>query len=181
MGSRQSAEGERARLPALSRRAVLVGTSAAAVSPQASPAKPLAAATPSGNATQLYRHWVHLDRQIERLLLRWGDIEGWLLETHNWHRLSEAEQAALPEGRALRDVDAQLKRLCAERDGLLDRLPRRGAATVETVAARLAVVERLLYREDNPEAHDMIVGSRRDLRAMMASGPLREAVGHELT
>ena len=171
MGSRQSAAGEGARLPALSRRAVLVGTSAAAASPQASAAAPLAAVTASSSdATRLYKHWLQLDRQVERLLLRWGDIEGWLLEAHNWHRLSDAEQAALPEGQALRDVDAQLKRLSAKRDGLLDKLPRQGAGTLEAIAARLAVVERLLYRDDHPEAHAMIVGSRRDLTALMASG-----------
>jgi hypothetical protein len=175
MGSRQSAEGERARLPALSRRAVLVGTSAAAASPRASAATPLGPVTPPGNATRLYKHWVQLDRQAERLLLRWGDIEGRLFETHNWHRLSEAEQAALPEGQPLRDTDAQLKRVCAERDGLLDELPRQGARTLEAITARLAVVERLLYREDHPEAYDMVAGSRRDLTALMAGGVVREA------
>lgn len=174
MGSRQSAAGERARLPALSRRAVLVGTSAAATAPQAGVAHPLPSVTASGTATGLYRRWVHLDREIERLLLRWGDIEGWLFETHNWHRLSEAEQAALPAGQLLRDVDTQLKRLCAERDGLLEKLPRSGADTLETVAARLAVVERLLYRDDHPEAYDMILGSRRDLTTLMA----RSGEGH---
>ncbi|MBJ7411258.1 MAG: helicase [Phenylobacterium sp.] len=179
MGSRQSAEGERARLPALSRRAVLVGTSAAAASPSAAAATPTGVVRPAGQAARLYRRWVCLDREVERLLLRWGDIEGWLFDTHNWHRLSEAEQAALPEGQALRDVDAQLKRLCAERDGLLDELPRHGARTLDAIAARLAVVERLLYREDHPEAYDMIVGSRRDLAALTTRAPIREALGHE--
>jgi hypothetical protein len=168
MGSRQSAAGERARLPALSRRAVLIGTSAAVSAPKVAAAHAAAPVTASGTATGLYRRWVHLDQEIERLLLRWGDIEGWLFETHNWHRLSEAEQAALPAGQALRDVDVQLKRLCAERDGLLDKLPRSGAETLETIGARLAVVERLLYRDDHPEAYDMILGSRRDLTTLMA-------------
>jgi hypothetical protein len=179
MGSRQSAEGERARLSALSRRAVLVGTSATA-SLRASAATRLGTVTPPGDATRLYKHWVQLDRQAERLLLRWGDIEGRLFETHNWHRLSAAEQAALPEGQALRDVDAQLTRLCAERDGLLDKLPRRGASTLEAVAARLAVVERLLYREDHPEAYDMVAGSRRDLAALMNNAPSGKALDHGL-
>ena len=175
MGSRQLAKGERARLPALSRRAVLVGTSAAAASPHASAATPLGASTlPAADATRLYKHWVHVDRQVERLLLRWGDIEGWLMQAHGWHRLSEAEQAALPEGQALRDTDAQLKRLFVERDSLLDKLPSQGATTLEAISARLAVVERLLYRDDHPEAHAMIVGSRRDLTALMAGGNRRE-------
>jgi hypothetical protein len=117
---------------------------------------------------------VQLDRQAERLLLRWGDIEGRLMQAHDWHRLSEAQKAALPEGQPLRDTDAQLKRVFAVRDGLLDKLPRQGASTLEAITARLAIVERLLYRDDHPEAYDMIVGSRRDLTALRASGSVRE-------
>lgn len=169
MGSRQQTEGGGVRLPALSRRAMLVGTSAAAAASGANAATPLVANAPASiDPTKLYRHWVSLDLEVERLLLRWGDVEAWLDQEHNWLRLSEAEQAALPEGQALRDVDARLKDLFTERDGLLDKLPTRGAKTLDAIAARLAVVERLIYREDAPEAHAMIVGSRHDLCAIMA-------------
>lgn len=167
MGSRQQTEGERARLPQLSRRAMLVGTSAAASGAGAS--APLGAgAHPFTDPTKLYKHWVALDREVERLLLRWGDVEGWLIGEHNWCRLSEAEQAVLPEAQVLREVDERLKRVMGARDSLLDKLPSRGATTLNAVAARLGVVERLLYREDHPEAHAMIVGSRRDLTAILA-------------
>jgi hypothetical protein len=169
MGSRQQTEGKGARLPALSRRAMLVGTSAAAAASGASATAPLSAQPPAfSDPTTLYKHWVSLDREIERLLLQWGDVEGRLMQEHNWYQLSEAERARLPEGQNFRDLDARLNRLFAERDGLLDKLPTRGARTLEAVAARLAVVERLLYRDDHPEAHAMVVGSRRDLAAIMA-------------
>jgi hypothetical protein len=169
MGSRQQTEGEGVRLPALSRRAVLVGTSATAAAPGAKAAAPLRIEAQAPiDPTKLYKHWVSLDMEVERLLLRWGDVEAWLDEEHNWLRLSEAEQAALPEGQVLRDVDARLKALFAERDGLLDELPTRGAQTLDAIAARLWVAERLFYRDDHPELHAMIVGSRRDLYAIMA-------------
>ena len=169
MGSRQQTEGEGARLPALSRRAMLVGTSAAAAASGANATASLTAVPGRiTDPTTLYKHWVSLDRDVERQLLRWGDVEGWLMQQYNWHQLSEAEQAALPEGHALRDIDERLGRLYAERDGLFDKLPRRGAQTLAAIAARLAVVGRLICREDEPEAHAMIVGSRRDLCAIIA-------------
>lgn len=172
MGSRQQAEGEGARLPALSRRAMLVGTSAAAAASSANAtAPPATVAGRIADPTMLYRHWVSLDREVEQLLLRWGDVEGWLMQQYDWHQLSEAEQAALPQGQVLREIDERLKRVMGERDGLLDKLPRGGAKTLDAVAARLAVVERLFYRDDHPEAHAMIVGSQRDLRAIIAGLP----------
>lgn len=172
MGSRQQTEGEGARLPALSRRAMLVGTSAAAAASSAKATAPLAALSGQiTDPTALYKHWVSLDRDVEHLLLRWGDVEGWLMQQYDWHQLSEAEQAALLEGQVLRQIDERLKRVMGERDALLDKLPRRGAKTLDAVAARLAVVERLFYRDDHPEAHAMIVGSQRDLRAIIAGRP----------
>lgn len=169
MGSRQQTEGGGARLPALSRRTMLVGTSAAAAASGANAKAPLwAGAHAFSDPTKLYEHWLTLDREVERLLLQWGDVEGWLMTEHNWHRLSEAEQSMLSEGRALREIDARLNSLCAERDGLLRKLPTRGAQTLDAIAARLRVAERLIYRDDHPEAHALIVGSRRDLCAIRA-------------
>ena len=169
MGSRQQTEGEGARLPALSRRAMLVGTSAAAAASGANAAAPLRVQPPASiDPTKLYKHWVSLDMEVERLLERWGDVEAWLADEHGWLRLNKAEQAALPEGQVLRDVDARLEDLFAERDGLLERLPTQGARTLDVIAARLWVAERLFYRDDHPELHAMIVGSRRDLCAIMA-------------
>lgn len=168
MGSRQQTEGEGVRLPALSRRAILVGTSAAAAVSGARAAAPLGPQPhPFSNPADLYKHWVSLDQETEQLLLEWGNVEGLLMQKHNWYQLSEDERTALPEGQALRDLDTRLNRLFRERDGLLDKLPTRGARSLEAVAARLAVVERLLYPDDHPEAHAMVVGSRRDLGAIM--------------
>lgn len=172
MGSRQQTDGEGARLPALSRRAMLVGTSAAAAASGANATAPLTGVPGRiTDPTALYKHWVSLDRDVEHLLLRWGNVEGWLMQQYDWYQLNEAEQAALPEGQVLREIDERLKRVMGERDALLDKLPRRGAKTLDAVAARLAVVERLFYRDDHPEAHAMIVGSQRDLRAIIAGRP----------
>jgi len=170
MGSRQLTEGEGARLPALSRRAMLVGTSTAAAASGAKVTAPLATeAQAFNNPTRLYEHWISLDKEVERLLAQWGDVEAWLMREHNWYRLSEAERSTLPEGRTLGEIDERLNSVFAERDGLLGKLPTRGARTVDVVAARLQVAERLIYRDDHPEAHAMIVGSRRDLNEIVAA------------
>src|SRR5213076_3096152 len=101
MATRRKADGEGARLPALSRRAVLAGTSVAAFGA----AKPLAAASnfPSTTAlvasdegTRRCASWLAIDAKIARLQRRWGDLESWLAKEHNWFKLSPAEQQALP-------------------------------------------------------------------------------------
>src|SRR5581483_12145055 len=102
MGSRRKTDGESVRPPALSRRAVLAGTSAAAFGA----AKPVAAiaantlsATPlavSNEGTRRCANWLAIDTKIARLQTRWAKLESWLAKEHNWFQLSSAEQQALP-------------------------------------------------------------------------------------
>jgi len=46
-----------------------------------------------------------------------------------------------------------------------------GAPNVEAIVTRLAVVERLIWPEDHPEAHAMIARSRLDLIALSQGNP----------
>jgi hypothetical protein len=172
MVSCRKTEGESVRLPALSRRAVLAGTSAAAFGA----AKPVvAAATITSSATAVVvsdegtrrcANWLAIDAKIARLQTRWGDLESWLAKKHNWFNLSPAEQQALPWAKELRDIDGCLDVLFEKREALLETLPNAGAASVESVMARLAVVQRLIWADEHPEAHALIVRCRRDLAAL---------------
>ena len=54
----------------------------------------------------------------------------------------------------------------AETHALLEGLPASGSVSLESVIARLAVVERLICRDEHPEGHALIAGARRDLVAM---------------
>jgi hypothetical protein len=169
MGSRQTTEREGARLPALSRRAVLVGTSASAIAAPAQgtgSASSVAAPAPV-DAASPYKRYLYLDTKIHRLQRRWGRLESYLAGSHGWLRLTDAEQNALPAGQELRDIDGMLELLFEQREALLTKLPARGATTLEVVVARLAVVERLIWRDDHPEAHAMIAGARQDLIAFL--------------
>lgn len=172
MVSRRKTEGEGVRLPALSRRAILAGTSAAAFSA----ATPMTAVPPSipsatvltvtDEGTRRCANWLALDTKIDRLQTRWAKLETWLAKDHGWFELSPAERQALPWAKELRDIDGCLDVLFEKRDALLEGLPASGSVSLESVVARLAVVERLICRDEHPEANALIAGARRDLVAM---------------
>lgn len=166
MGSRQLTASERARLPAISRRAVIAGASAASL-PAASPTASLAAASVISEEAKPYRRWLAVNAKIERLQTRWAKLETWLVREHSWFQLTPAEQQALPWAKELRDIDGCLDVLFEQREALLETLPTYGSPTLEAVAAKLEVVERLVERDDHPEAHAMVAGARQDLVALL--------------
>lgn len=174
MGARQKTGIEGVRLPTLSRRAVLAGTSVVAfgaANPAAASVTLAPAATAADVATRRCRSWVAVDRQIERLQNRWAKLEGWLIREHSWCDLSPSEKQALPWSKELRDIDGILDTLFEKREHLLATLPDSPSLSLEAVVARLAVVERLVCTEDHPEAHALIARSRLDLIAMSEGNP----------
>ncbi|MDO9609872.1 MAG: helicase [Brevundimonas sp.] len=175
MGSRRKTGVEDARLPALSRRALIAGTSVvafgAANPAAASVALPSAAVVASDVATRRCRNWLAVDAQIERLQNRWAKLEGWLIREHSWCELSPTEQQALPWSKELRDIDGILDTLFEKRERLLETLPDTASLSLEAVVTRLAVAERLVCTEDHPEAHALIARSRLDLIAMSKENP----------
>lgn len=164
MDSRREAGAEPARLPAVSRRTVIAGTSGVAAAGWASR---IEAAMPD-ERTRRFRLWLALTDQIERLLDRWASLEGWLVREHGWLQLSPAERQKAPWTQELRDIDAGLDVLFKQRDGLLEYLPASGCVNMDSVVTKLAVVERLIWPDDHPEAHALIVGARQDLIALSA-------------
>jgi len=107
---------------------------------------------------------------LERLQTRWAKLETWLGKEHAWFQLSPAEQRALPWAKELRDIDGCLDLLFEQRDALLESLPTHGGG-MDSVIAKLAVVERLIWSCDHPEAHALIAGARLDLIAMSRESP----------
>lgn len=168
MGSRQKTGGEVVRLPKLTRRAVIAGTSAATLAGGA-----VGAAVPPrpDEGDKLCAQWLHLDTKIRRLHDRWRKLESWLARNHGWLRLSEAEQQALPWSKELQDIDGCLNVLYEKRDALLGSVPAVGSENLSAIIAKLAVVERLIWADDHPEAHALIAGSVQDLIALSHRGP----------
>jgi hypothetical protein len=169
MGSRRQTEGEGARLPELSRRAVIMGTSASVVAVPAASAQPTpnVLGSAANNAAAPFKRWLYLNAKIERLQARWAQLESWLAREHAWFQLSPAEQQALPWAQELRDIDGCLDLLFEKRDELLETLPTHGSAALEVIAAKLEVAERLVWAADYPEAHALITGSRQDLLTLI--------------
>ena len=173
MDSRRNAGGARPPLPEISRRALIAGTPVAALAtsksvfaaacPPVAPVAPAAAVDAAGDGLRRLKQWLAFDRRIERYHERWAQLEGYLVREQAWFRLSPDDRRAHPGGRELRDIDGAINVLREKRDALLEALPDARVVSVESIVTRLAVVERLVWPEDHPEAHALIVGAREDL------------------
>ncbi len=85
---------------------------------------------------------------------------------HNWYKLTPAQQADIPEGARLSEIDARLDVLEVEGHALLKAMRPKPAKSVEAVIANLSVAARLIFVEDHPEAHGLLTRAVRDLAAL---------------
>lgn len=159
MDSRRKAESADVRAPQLSRRAVLAVGSAA---PFVAGGTVAADTDPS---VAICHRWLAIDAEQRRLQLEWGTLEGWLMTKRSWYRLSPDQQAAIPEGARLAEIDARLDVLEVEGHALLKSMRPKPAKSIEGVVANLSVAARLIFVEDHPEAHGLITRAVRDLAA----------------
>ena len=169
MGSRRKTGGAVARLPELSRRAVLAGASTTPVLAGASATPVLAGQADAAKVDPTIaacEKWLDVEAERKRLTRAWGRCEELLFNKCNRQNLSAARQSNMPEARKLDEVDAQLKALDLESDVLLKALPTRQATSAAAVIANLSVAAALIYPDDYPEAHDLILRSVRDLKAL---------------
>lgn len=164
MDSRRKAESADVRAPQLSRRAVLaVGSAAPFVA-----GGTIAADTDPSFA--ICHRWLAIDAEQRRLQLEWGTLEGWLITKRNWYKLTSEQQAAIPEGARLAEIDARLDVLEVEGHALLKAMRPKPAKSIEAVVANLSVAARLIFVEDHPEAHGLITRAVRDLAAFSSGG-----------
>lgn len=112
------------------------------------------------------RRWLAVDAEQRPLQLEWGALEGWLMTKRNWYKLSSEEQTAIPEGARLAEIDARLDVLEGEGRVLLKAMRPKPAKSVEAVVANLSVAARLIFAEDHPEAHGLIIRAVRDLAVL---------------
>lgn len=112
------------------------------------------------------RRWLAIDAEQRRLQLEWGRLEGRLMTKHDWYKLTTDQQATIPEGARLAEIDARLDVLEVEGHALLKAMRPKPAKSVEAVIANLSVAARLIFVEDHPEAHGLITRAARDLAAL---------------
>jgi hypothetical protein len=109
-----------------------------------------------------------VDTEHRLLLTEWGTLEGKLIKKHGWFRLSPEERTAIPEGARLVEIEARLDVLEEESQTLLKAMRPTPAKSVEAVIANLSVARGLIFAEDHPEAHGLIVRAVRDLAKLSA-------------
>lgn len=114
------------------------------------------------------QQWIAMDVEHRQLLAEWGTLEGWLIRHRRWFRLSPDERAAVAEGARLSQIEARLDELETESHVLLKAMRPAPAKSVEAIIANLAVAGRLIFEEDHPEAHGLIVRAVRDLAKLGA-------------
>ncbi|EJL24287.1 hypothetical protein PMI01_04670 [Caulobacter sp. AP07] len=142
MGQRRKT-GDGARLPAISRRAVIGAAGAPLAGPARGWATTGAADIPARCAT-----WIALDREIARLAGRWSDLETLATRQFDYFKLSTAQVSALPMGAEMDAIDAESRRLGDAREEALKLLGKLTPRTLHDVSAQLAVACRLLQYEE---------------------------------
>lgn len=147
----------------LSKRALLSGV--AAMGMGAARAAVWSFADPS---LAICRRWLALDREQEALLTEWSQVEAALMHDLKWRSLSAKAKLAHAGSRRLDEIDRQLERLSDESRAVLDLLPTKPAANIETVVAHLKVVERLLAPEEDDQVYGMVARAVRDLKLLTA-------------
>lgn len=115
---------------------------------------------------ELARQCRALHRENERLHRRYGTVEAWLADNHNWFRLTEAEQRALPAGRKLYDIHDRWAVLDKERPRTMRRLRRTPATSIDGVVGKLQVVVAAIDPEECSGAHRLLKATIRDLRML---------------
>lgn len=163
MSSRRKAGSAPARLSEPSRRAVLAGASMAPLVGGLAP--PGATSDPNLSICQ---QWIAMDVEHRQLLAEWGTLEGWLIRHRRWFRLSPDERAAVAEGARLSQIEARLDVLETDSNVLLKAMRPAPAKSVEAIIANLSVAGRLIFEEDHPEAHGLIIRAVRDLTKLGA-------------
>ncbi|OYX03006.1 MAG: hypothetical protein B7Z12_10930 [Caulobacter vibrioides] len=161
MESRRKAGRAPARVEEPSRRAMMVG-GAVACGVSGMPLLQVRAAP----SVAICHRWLAVDAEKRHLQLEWGRLEGRLMTKHNWYKLTPAQQADVPEGARLSEIDARLDVLEVEGHALLKAMRPKPAKSVEAVIAYLSVAARLIFVEDHPEAHGLITRAVRDLAAL---------------
>ena len=146
---------------ALSRRAVIGAATAAPVIG----AGPLASNEPVDQCAD----WIALDLAIDRLTVRWSNLEAELVREYGWFSLTSAARRALPAAAELFKIEDRLEILSLRRERLLERLAHLSAKTLHGVATKLVIAARLLEHEENP-AQPFVASAVREMSDMRCPG-----------
>lgn len=142
---------------AVSRRVVIGAASAAPVVAGAG-----GAAVPD-QAIARCAEWLALDAEIDRLGLRWSDLETILVRQKRWERMTPEERGELLPSEEMDVIDEQLKPLFEQRKAWLEALPKVRAHDMHGVAAKLEVALQVMIHQQG-DGYDLFKATMEELR-----------------
>lgn len=107
--------------------------------------------------------WMALDAEIDRLGLRWSDLETILVRQKRWERMTPEERGELLPSEEMDAIDKQLAPLFEQREAWLEALPAMHASDLHGVAAKLEVALRVMVHQQG-EGYDLFKATMEELR-----------------
>lgn len=144
---------------AVSRR-ILIG--AASATPLLASASPT---SPSNDLTARCDEWLALDAEINRLSLRWSDLETVLVKEKEWHKMTPDQRVTLSPTEEMHAIDEQLEGLFEQHRQGLDVLPTLVARDMRGVACKLQVAINVMQHQRG-EGFDLIDTATREMQSM---------------
>ncbi|MDI1366144.1 MAG: hypothetical protein PSX79_15000 [bacterium] len=142
---------------AVSRRVVIGAASAAPVVAGAG------VAASSNEALTRCTEWLALDAEIDRLGLRWSDLETILVRQKRWERMTPEERGELLPSEEMDAIDEQLKPLFDQREAWLEALPAVRARDMHGVAAKLDVALQVMVHQQG-DGYELFKATMEELR-----------------
>ena len=119
-----------------------------------------------GRSLSRQSRWLDIDSERQALLQSWGEMEGGTSRdpgpVATVGDLADGQHTSAP----ISGVEARLRVLFKLRSNMLRNLSKKPASTMGEIIENVAVAERLVVREENPQAHDLIARVLRDLVAL---------------
>ena len=146
------------------RRRVLIGTPLALL---AAPAN--AGEVADDHAADMCKRYVVLSDQSRTLSDEWAVLESSLCRKYpGYIGMSDEEQGRLPEQPRFAEIDSERDVLEDEVEALLPAILKLKCRTPAAMMARLMVAERLIERDDHPEANKLLGASLSDLGRLLS-------------
>lgn len=139
-------------------RRVVIGAAGAA--PAVGGAK---GASPPDPAVTRCAEWMALDAEIDRLGLRWSDLETILVRQKRWESMTPEERGELLPSEEMDAIDKQLKPLFEQREAWLETLPAVRASDLHGVIAKLEVALRVMVHQQG-DGYDLFKATMDELR-----------------
>jgi len=107
--------------------------------------------------------WLALDAEIDRLGLRWSDLETILVHQKRWERMTPEERGELLPSEEMDAIDEQLKPLFDRREAWLEALPKVRAREIYGVVAKLEVALQVMVHQQG-DGYDLFKATMDELR-----------------